>query len=103
MHLGNVFERSLVDLFDEKAEVVRTRSPICRDCSHEPTNALTRALADEGDDHAGQARAEVSSTPDRLLAGLDHYSGCVAAMRAGLSLDPTGRRPTSRRLIPVRS
>ena len=65
--------------------------------------ALTRALADEGDDHAGQARAEVSSTPDRLLAGLDHYSGCVAAMRAGLSLDPTGRRPTSRRLIPVRS
>ncbi|HMS90118.1 MAG: radical SAM protein [Acidimicrobiales bacterium] len=103
VHLGNVFERSLVDLFDEKAEVVRTRSPICRDCSHEPTNALTRALADEGDDHAGQARAEVSSTPDRLLAGLDHYSGCVAAMRAGLSLDPTGRRPTSRRLIPVRS
>lgn len=101
VNLGNVFEHSLVDLFDEKAEHVRTRSPICRDCTHEPTNALAASLARAAEAPASDAHA--GPTPDRLLAGLDHDSGCVAAMRTHMSRAPVTRGPTKRRLIPVRS
>src|SRR5262245_39115934 len=103
VNLGNVFERSLVDLFDDKAEQVCGRSPICRDCTHEPTNALALSLARAAEARATDAHCEPNSTPDVLLAGLDHYAACVAAMRAHLPREPIVREPVRRRLIPVRS
>lgn len=103
VNLGNVFERSLVDLFDEKAEQVHNRSSICRDCTHEPTNALAASLASSTDARATGSHAAPSSTPDWLLAGLDHYSGCVSAMRTHMPRTSDGTEPTKRRLIPVRS
>jgi MoaA/NifB/PqqE/SkfB family radical SAM enzyme len=103
VNLGNVFDHALVDLFDEKAERVHTRSPICRDCTHEPTNALALSLARAADGHHASEHAEPNATPDRLLSGLEHYSGCVAAMRAHLPPTSVGPEPGRRRLIPVRS
>ena len=103
VNLGNVFEHSLVDLFDQKAEHVRTRDPICRNCTHEPTNALALSLARAADARSTDAHGEPNSTTDCMLAGLDHYSGCVAAMRAHMPQPSNGRGPMNRRLIPVRS
>jgi MoaA/NifB/PqqE/SkfB family radical SAM enzyme len=103
VNLGNVFERSLVDLFDDKAEQVCGRSPICRDCTHEPTNALALSLARAAEARATDAHCEPNSTPEVLLAGLDHYAACVGAMRAHIPRESIVREPVSRRLIPVRS
>jgi hypothetical protein len=49
------------------------------------------------------AHCEPNSTPDVLLAGLDHYAACVAALRAHPLRESIVREPVSRRLIPVRS
>jgi MoaA/NifB/PqqE/SkfB family radical SAM enzyme len=103
VNLGNVFEHSLVDLLDEKAEQVCGRSPICRDCTHEPTNALALSLARAADARTSRTHATPTFTPDELLAGLDHYSECMAAMRAHMPRPATGRETVTRRLIPVRS
>jgi MoaA/NifB/PqqE/SkfB family radical SAM enzyme len=104
VNLGNVFEHSLVDLFDEKAEQVCGRSPICRDCTHDPTNALALSLAraaEAGDTHAHCAS---NATPDVLLARLEHQAACVGAMRAHMPRESIVREPGHRRrLIPVRS
>lgn len=103
VNLGNVFEHSLVDLFDEKAERVRTRSPICADCTHEPTNKVALAMAREADRCASGAPPEPDRAPALVVAGLEHVSGCVTAMRADMPRTSPDRRPRNRRLIPVRS
>jgi MoaA/NifB/PqqE/SkfB family radical SAM enzyme len=103
VNLGNVFEHSLVDLLDEKAEQVCGGSPICSGCTHEPTNALALSLARAADARTTGTHATTASAPDGLLAGLDHHAGCVAAMRAHMTRDTIDLEPTNRRLIPVRS
>jgi MoaA/NifB/PqqE/SkfB family radical SAM enzyme len=103
VNLGNVFQHSLIDLFDEKAEHVRSRSPICRDCTHEPTNALALSLAAAAEASTTDAHAQVVATPDWVLAGVDHYSGFAAAMRAHLPGISTDGAPMTKRRIPVRS
>jgi MoaA/NifB/PqqE/SkfB family radical SAM enzyme len=107
VNLGNVFERSLADLLDDKAEQVR-RGSICRDCTNEPTNALALSLARGSDDRTTNEYAQPNSTPEGLLAGLAHHAGCVAAMhthmpRSAIASESVDREPASRRLIPVRS
>jgi hypothetical protein len=104
VNLGNVFEQSLVDLFDEKAEQVCGRSPICRDCTHDPTNALALSLARAAEARATDVPRASNPTPDVLLARLEHQAACVAAMRAHLPRESIVREPgRRRRLIPVRS
>jgi hypothetical protein len=108
VNLGNVFEHALVDLFDEKAEQVCGRSAICGGCTHEPTNALALLLARAAAGRTPDPRPRPNSTPEALLAGLDHNAGCVAAMRAHLpsasiAREPMSGEPMHRRLIPVRS
>ena len=104
VNLGNVFEHSLVDLFDEKAERVRDPLP---DLSrlHPRTDQRVGPVAGPGRRRAptGRAASSPSPRPDGLLAGLDHYSGCVAAMCAHCPRPSTAANADNRRLIPVRS
>lgn len=44
--VGNVFDHAVVDLYARKGQHVRSRSPICRRCTHDPTNELARVLAE---------------------------------------------------------
>jgi Iron-sulfur cluster-binding domain len=101
--LGNVFDHALVDLLDGKAEQVCGRSPICGNCTHEPTNALALSLARAAGGSATDTHCEPNATPNGLLDALDHYAGCVSAMRANLPQESIVGPPTNRRLIPVRS
>ena len=103
VNLGNVFERSVADLIEDKVERVRSRSPICRDCTHDPTNTLARALAAAVDVPTPGAPPEPATATDEILAKLDHFSGCLSAMRTHLPRASDGRGPVNRRLIPVRS
>lgn len=103
--LGTVFERALVDLLDDKAERVCASSAICRDCTHEPTNAMARALAladVPGGRPLGSA-APPDAGPDWLLDALDHYAGLAAIMRAEMPRSSISEPTSNRRLIPVRS
>jgi MoaA/NifB/PqqE/SkfB family radical SAM enzyme len=100
VNLGNVFDDALADLIDEKLEQVRGRSPICPGCTHEPANELAWKLARAAGDAPEYPGA---STPEELLAALDHFAGCVEAMRTHLPHRPTDLRTKNRRLIPVRS
>src|SRR4029453_4674476 len=97
--LGNVFEQSLVDLFDEKAEQASGRPPIWRDCAHDPTNALALSLARAAEARATDVHCASNPTPDVLLARLEHQAACVAAMRAHLPRESIVREPGRRRQI----
>ena len=97
--LGSVFERSLVDLFDDKAERARTRSPICRDCTNEPRNAVALAVGRATDGSSTDA----ADTPDALVAQLVRYQRWVSALRHHLPPTATGGDRVPRRLIAVRS
>jgi MoaA/NifB/PqqE/SkfB family radical SAM enzyme len=101
VNLGNVFEHALADVLDEKVDQVCGASPICQGCTHEPTNVLAQKLADAASPTGGGAVP--ASTPDELLAGLDHFSGCLDAMRAHMPQTPIDHRTKTRRLIPIRS
>lgn len=105
--LGSVFDRALVDLFEEKAERTRSRTPICRGCTHEPTNAmalsLAHAAAGRSTDTFGTFHGEFSARPELMERGFARMSSCVSAMAADLPRSsPDGSSPR-RRLIPVRS
>ncbi len=98
--LGNVFERSLVDVLDDKAEHVCSRSAICSGCTHDPANALALALslAEEGD-----VETTLAKESDRLRSELDHNWACAAAMRTDMPKPTTNLVQTKRKRIPVRS
>ena len=76
--LGTVFERSLLDILDDKAEQVGGRSPICRSCTHEPTNALALSLARAAEGRPAGAAEMPGRTPDQWLEELDRSNGLVA-------------------------
>jgi MoaA/NifB/PqqE/SkfB family radical SAM enzyme len=101
VNLGTVFERALVDLFDDKAEHLCSSASICQNCTHEPSTVLAHALARAAD---GREEPEETAGPtaDDLLTRMDHFSGCVSTMRTNLS-PSTDQRSKGRRLIPVRS
>lgn len=101
--LGSVFERSLIDILDEKAEQVGGRSPICRGCTHEPTNAMALSLARAAGGRPDGAAATPDLTPDEWLAELGQAHELVEALRAHVPRSPGAAGPRTRRLIPVRS
>jgi hypothetical protein len=98
--LGSVFERRLVDLLEDKAEQVCGASPICRDCTHEPTNAMAHALARAAEARPEDVHRDLAASVEVLVDGLDHFDGCLTAMRthvppahtppAALTWPPTG-------------
>jgi hypothetical protein len=88
--LGNVFDDSIVDLFGPKADQVGGRSPICGSCTHEPTNTLALALADD---------AAVDEVLDRMV----YVARTAAVLRTHAPRGPESPTPATRRLIPVRS
>ena len=42
--MGNVFERSLLDVTGDKLGHVTTRDPVCKSCNHDPLNRVTDEL-----------------------------------------------------------
>ena len=102
VNLGTVFERRLADLLEDKAEQVCGASPICRECTHEPTNALAHSMARAAEARPADAHEDLAASTDVLLDALDHFTGCLAAMRTHAPPASAGREPT-KRLIPVRS
>lgn len=105
--LGSVFDRALVDLFDEKAERTRSRTPICEGCTHEPTNAmalsLAHAAAGRSTETFGTFHGELTARPELMERGFARMSSCVSAMMADLPTSSADRPSPRRRLIPVRS
>lgn len=93
---GSVHDRSLFDLLGPKLEAVRTREPICRSCSIDPTNTIVdgfRAL------DAGRIEAQDFQSLVAMAV-----AGSVAAGELVERLEPgrTAAAPRRRR-IPVRA
>ncbi|MCC5954147.1 MAG: radical SAM protein [Acidimicrobiia bacterium] len=98
--LGTVFDRSLVDILDDKAAHVCSRTAICEGCTHDPANRLALSIA----------RADVTDRVDvvaressDMRTALDHYWGCVDAMRAAMPEPEHVAVRTHRKRLPVRS
>ena len=101
--LGTVFEHSLVDLFDEKAEQVRGRTPDLSPAA--PTNRPTRWPGRWPRPPTGASRIR-SSPPSPPSASWPRSTTSPGASRPCAPTSPTEsttRGPTNRRLIPVRS
>ena len=91
---GTVFDFSMVDVMAAKLARVTSRSPICRNCNHDPLNQLAdRARAV---DVGGSTEAELVALAEALAqrtTNLDQVLELLAVPR----LDPV----PDRRLIPV--
>jgi len=91
---GSVFQTSFMAIMGDKLERTVTRTPICKNCNHDPVNRLTEALrakaAGESDDRA----------VDRLLDVLIDQDTMSRAVVDELA-DFASAAPPGRRLIPV--
>jgi hypothetical protein len=91
---GSVFETSFMAIMGDKLERVSARTPICRNCNHDPVNRLTDAL------RARSAGVTDQPAIDRLLAELiEHDETSRAVVRELADFAPAAQPP--RRLIPV--
>ena len=61
--LGSVFERSFVDVLEEKVRLVTTREKVCRTCNTDPANEITDLLR-------AVAAGKISS--QRVIEAVDH-------------------------------
>jgi MoaA/NifB/PqqE/SkfB family radical SAM enzyme len=91
---GSVFETSFMAIMGDKLERTTTRTPICKNCNHDPVNRLTEALraraAGESDDRTVDGLLEVLIEQDTLSRGVvDELADFAPAARP------------VRRLIPV--
>jgi MoaA/NifB/PqqE/SkfB family radical SAM enzyme len=98
--LGNVFERSLADILDDKVAHVKSQSSICQDCTHDPSNTLAIAMAGAEEDDV-QRTLEVEG--ERLRSLLDQRWASANAMRRDMKTTPAGAGQNNRKRIPVRS
>jgi hypothetical protein len=99
---GTVFDFSMVDIMAAKLARVTSRSPICRNCNHDPLNQLSDGV---------RAVAEGRSTEDDLVAlaetlaqrtaNLDHVLAALAVAAPDPAPDPAPDQSSGRRLIPV--
>ena len=96
---GSVFELSFASIAAKKMEAVGTREPICKICSHDPTNRLVEELRCMKDGETDEA------SKTRLLAELSSNSRVVGSvletLQEAASSPSADGRPT-RRLIPLR-
>lgn len=96
--VGNVFDHAVVDLYAAKHHHVHTRSPICASCSHEPTNALARALAaravaDRSGGDVDAADANIAAVLAQCLSGPPVVSAVTRGLASPIPVDIT---PTHR-------
>jgi MoaA/NifB/PqqE/SkfB family radical SAM enzyme len=61
--LGSVFEKSFIDILEEKVRLVTTREKVCRTCNTDPANEITDLLR-------AVAAGKVSS--QRVIDAVDH-------------------------------
>ena len=98
--VGNVFEHSILGVIPAKVAHVRSRQPICRSCTHDPTNRLAVLLAAREEGTATDADVEAllevldleATDLDQILAGVEPHLPADAVRPAPASL---------RRRIPV--
>lgn len=102
--MGSVHDRSILSLLEQKTAHVTSRAPICADCCHDPTNALTMALREDARPGAEGGRA------DMLHALHTERDGAVRELldaQAKILADHPDPGPAAerrvRRLLPVRA
>jgi MoaA/NifB/PqqE/SkfB family radical SAM enzyme len=93
--MGSVFDKSFVDVAQDKLDLVVSRDPVCRTCNHDPINRLTQELRAEAGGDAPPGAA------DEVLARITADNAVVERVVQQLGLQVPAV-PPARRLIPVR-
>ena len=94
--MGSVFDHTFLDVMRAKLELVESRQPVCKSCSHDPLNRLADALRDlaNGDSTSAETDAHFDAAIEKGRLVDDHVST--------LLLEAPARVPVRRRtLIPI--
>ena len=92
--VGNVLDHTILDVVPAKVAHVRSREPICRSCTHDPTNRLAVVLAARAAGTAADADVEAllevldleATDLDQILTGVQPHLPAEDAMPAAPSL-----------------
>lgn len=83
--VGNVFDHGILEVLGTKLGHVRTREPACASCTHDPTNALARAL-DAGDLEAAASIIAIATATDAVVAEVEVSLPPSSRIRIPISL-----------------
>jgi len=101
--MGSVFDRSFLDVTEDKLRHVVNREKVCRTCNLDPVNQLTHQLsaaaAGESDDAATAAMVEFLTTQSRAV--LDTVERTQPGVTAQMPEWAAPMAPNGRRIIPV--
>ena len=96
--LGSVFDRSIASVTTQKLALVRSREPVCRQCSLDPLNRLDNQLRSPG----GVAEQQETALVDALEADRARADPMIRAL-LDASADAQEPESLSRKRIPVRA
>lgn len=97
--VGDVFERSLLEILRPKLEHVTSREPICRNCNHDPLNRLTDEL--RANDAGQPAVREPYDLVAELVDDTLTVSEQLERLQPGVTQIERDGDHRKRRLIPV--
>jgi MoaA/NifB/PqqE/SkfB family radical SAM enzyme len=94
--LGSVFEVSFVDILAEKLAHVRSREPICKSCSLDPTNRVADALRRNGQSSdSDEVRDAIERTRNDSAFLLDHIQAFLRSAAARPGTEPLPPPPST--------
>jgi MoaA/NifB/PqqE/SkfB family radical SAM enzyme len=88
--LGSVFDVSFIEIMAAKLDHVRSREPVCKSCSNDPTNRLSETLRrTSGSADAHEVRDEIERIRRNSALMRDH----IDAFSRAAGVTPRGTKP----------
>jgi radical SAM protein with 4Fe4S-binding SPASM domain len=89
--MGSVFDRSFMDVAQQKLDHIESREPVCKTCNHDPLNRVTEKLCAGDEEEAVRTLVqEIATTSTAIRGAVDEM---MKRAGVGASVPPRRRIP----------